>query len=132
MNYQFDIGFYDGKEQYQGESRAGIEIKNDKRYLETGNIYIEYQERMNPTDPFVDSGILKRDNTRYFNCGVPGNFYIFRKSTLLYLYEELLRGKKKGDIRGGGNLTSRGYIIYGKSIQKYAISEQALLDELRK
>ena len=130
--YQFDIGFYDGKEQYQGESRAGIEIKNDKKYLETGNIYIEYQERMNPTAPFVDSGILKEDNTRYFICGVPGDFYIFRKNTLKYLYQELQNGKKRREIRAVGNATSKCYIIYGNCIQKYAISERELMEELGK
>lgn len=32
--------------QYSGESKLGVEIKYDKKLCETGNVYIEYQERM--------------------------------------------------------------------------------------
>jgi hypothetical protein len=61
----FDIGLYYGREQqYSGETRVGIEIKLDKKLKETKNVYIEYQERMCRDGEWVNSGILKSDNTK--------------------------------------------------------------------
>lgn len=56
----YDIGLFYGKNQQyrQGETAAGIEIKCDMKLQETGNVYIEYQERITKDGEWVDSGIL--------------------------------------------------------------------------
>ena len=107
----FDIGLYYGKEgQYSGESKAGIEIKNDKESLKTGNIYIEYKERLHNEGSWVDSGILKMDNTTYWAIGNYQDIFFIRKSVLI----DVMNGKYP-DIKVkhvyAKRGTSQGYII---------------------
>ncbi|MBP5282563.1 MAG: hypothetical protein J6Z22_08705 [Lachnospiraceae bacterium] len=73
--YGLNIGlFYGREEQYRmGETRVGIEVKCDKRSAETGNYYFEYQERLNTSLDWTNSGILKEDNTRYYFYGDVGH-----------------------------------------------------------
>jgi hypothetical protein len=80
----FDIGLYYGREeQYSGESKAGIEIKNDIISQRSGNLYIEYKERNKISGKWVDSGILKKDNTVYFAIGNFEFIYFIKKSVLI-------------------------------------------------
>ena len=64
--HNVDIGSYSDLRQYDGENQFGIEIKNDKMHRKTGNLYIEYQERLRSNGVWVDSGILKKDNSKYY------------------------------------------------------------------
>lgn len=79
----YDIGLFYGKDQqyHQGETKAGIEIKCDMRLQKTGNVYIEYQERMTNAGEWVDSGILKQDQTKYFLIGTVEEFFILPRET---------------------------------------------------
>ena len=112
-----DIGvFYDKDSQYSGESRAGIEIKYDNESLKTGNLYIEYQERLNEGEPWVDSGILKNDNTIYWAIGNYEFVYFIAKEVLV----DILEGKinipiKRVSARRG---TSKGFILNRKIAEK--------------
>lgn len=110
-NYGFDIGLYYGKdEQYAGESRAGIEIKYDKESLKTGNIYIEYKERLNSNDVWVKSGILKNDNTTYWAIGNYNFLFFIEKAILVDIMNNKypnIKSRKVSARRG----TSQGYII---------------------
>lgn len=116
LKYGLDIGlFYGRNEQYEmGETRAGIEIKCDKRSVETGNYYFEYQERLNPSLDWTNSGILKNDNTRYYFYGVIGNYSIFPRSAIWEYYRRLvldgeqIRGCSIKEIRRG---TSKGFVV---------------------
>lgn len=113
----YDIGlFYGKKQQYdQGETAAGIEIKCDMKLKETGNIYIEYQERINQNGEWVDSGILKKDETRYFLIGTVEKFYILPRTKLQNYYNRLVKDKEK--IKGmrlveeKEHQTSKGFIM---------------------
>ena len=100
-----DLGFYYYKEQYKGENDFGIEIKNDKVLKNTGNIYIEYQERHTENDKWHDSGILKKDNSKYWLIGDIGEYYIIEKQKLLELY----RNKEHEGLKE--HKTSKGFII---------------------
>lgn len=110
-----DIGLYYGRDaQYSGESDAGIEIKYDKRSRETNNFYIEYQERMWNNSPWVDSGILKDDNSRFFLYGTMSGYVIFERGILLDYYEQLMDGKRIPGIilvREQQHQTSKGFIL---------------------
>lgn len=57
--YGIDIGlFYGRQQQYEvGETRAGIEIKHDKKSQETRNYYFEYMERLTAQGSWVESGL---------------------------------------------------------------------------
>lgn len=107
--------FYDENGQYTGENEFGLEIKHDMKLAETGNIYIEYQERLKNTFPWTSSGILKEDNTKYWIIGSSSEYYIFLKRDLYELYQSLLKSPLM--IHGCRfvneivNRTSKGFII---------------------
>ena len=112
-----DIGLYYGREQqyHRGETAAGIEIKYDKRSEKTGNYYIEYQERMHADGIWVDSGILKQDDTRFYLLGTIEQFVIFERSWLMEYYRRLVcGGERLGDARlvaEKAHGTSKGFIL---------------------
>ena len=71
-----------------GENRQGIEIKLDKRILDTGNVSIEVAEKAKAENTvWVDSGIMRKDNTWLY---IQGNYkitFIFGKEFLKKLYQ---------------------------------------------
>ena len=73
-----------------GESLAGVEIKNDKKMAETGNIYIELEEKA-CTGNFVTSGINRHDNTLIWAIGDYKKLYIFVKKHLKFLCDNYQR-----------------------------------------
>ena len=112
-----DIGvFYDKDNQYSGESLAGIEIKYDNESLKTGNLYIEYQERLNEGELWVDSGILKQDNTIYWAIGNYEFVYFIAKEVLV----DILDGKIGLPIRhvSARRGTSKGFILSRENAEK--------------
>lgn len=70
-----------------GENRQGIEIKLDKRILETNNVSIEVAEKSRADiQQWTPSGIMREDNTWLY---VQGNYeivFIFGKSFIRQLY----------------------------------------------
>ena len=89
------------KYQYsEGENAQGWEIKLDKLYVETGNLYIEMKEKSNPANPdYVKSGIYRLDNTWIFCVGDYDCVWLFAKTTLILLH-------KSGRYREVENKTS--------------------------
>ena len=129
-----DIGLYYGRDaQYSGESDAGIEIKFDKRSQETNNFYIEYQERMWNTGSWVDSGILKDDNSRFFLYGTMSGYVIFKRETLLDFYERLMDGERIPGIilvREQQHQTSKGFILKPEVWQDITLSVDQVISLL--
>lgn len=131
-----DIGLYYGRDQqYSGETVVGIEIKLDKMLKKTGNVYIEYQERMRKSNQWVNSGILKEDNTKYIFIGDVDRSYIFRKQRLLSYYERLV---KHGEYIAGTRLvwekkhgTSKGFVLNSQIGQKESISIDKVIEEIK-
>ena len=117
LKYGIDIGLYYGKEQqyHMGETDAGIEIKYDKRSIETGNYYIEYQERMHSSGYWVNSGILKQDSTRFYLLGTIDRFVIFERNWLLSYYHRLVDNHERLSdamlVWEKEHGTSKGFII---------------------
>lgn len=103
--------------QNTGENEKGVEIKNDMMYKSTNNVYIEYQEKSNVDNTvFVNSGILKEDNTKYFLIGDRDKFWIFDKQQLVALFNREYPINQRGlplspGIRFAGNRTSRGMLL---------------------
>jgi len=87
-----------------GESLEGYEIKFDDKYKETGNLWIETQERSDIKKEYVDSGILRNDNTIFYVIGNYDIIFIFEKKKLKeILYEkEIIENNMK---------TSKGYLL---------------------
>lgn len=111
---------YSSKE-YQnmiGENKAGIEIKNDSQWKDTGNLYIEIAEKSNAENKyFVPSGIYRNDNTWLYLIGDKSKIFIFGKKFLVLLHKT---GKyKEIPIKAG---TSVGFLVPVKEAEeKYAI-----------
>lgn len=101
---------YSSKE-YQhlvGENMAGIEIKNDTRYKETGNIYIETSEKSNELNEFyVPSGIYRNDNTWLYLIGDFKTIFVFSKKQLILLD----KSSKLTKIVKRNPATSKGFLL---------------------
>lgn len=122
--------------QYSGENELGVEIKNDTLIKKTGNIYIEYMEKSKATNwVYVNSGILKDDNTKYLLIGDYDAFWIFRKDRLIEIFNEETAINHKGQISPRGIqfkqiATSRGFVYPVREAQKEAISLDTVINEL--
>lgn len=100
-----------------GESIAGVEIKNDKKMSETGNLYIELAEKKPWGDGFVPSGIEREDNTLFWCIGDFKVAYVIVKKQLKFLCDNFERfGFKK--VQTG---TSVGILIPTKFLDEHEI-----------
>jgi hypothetical protein len=71
-----------------GENYFGLEIKNDTKMHDTGNLYIELAEKADDTQThWVPSGIYRQDNSRYYGVGNTREFIVFRKPVLQALHQ---------------------------------------------
>ena len=81
-------------QQNYGENRQGIEIKQDNRILDTGNVSIEVAEKSRADiENWTDSGIMRNDNAWLY---VQGNYeivFIFGKAFLRRLYMARYKNK---------------------------------------
>lgn len=93
-----------------GENRHDIEIKRDGRFRETGNLYIEYAEKSNPNNPeYVDSGILRKDNSWLWVIGDEKTLWPFSKCILLLLLNATKNGMFIYERKE--TLTSQGMLV---------------------
>ena len=138
--FDLDIGAYMTPEgQYElGENALGIEIKNDTLIEKHGNIYIEYQEKSDTNkDKYVNSGILKNDNCKFFLIGTEKQFYIFRKSTLIQILKEELQNHRQNlpssrQIQFKQKATSKGFVYPVKNALSETITLKEMVDEIKK
>ncbi|KAA8731240.1 hypothetical protein F4V57_13100 [Acinetobacter qingfengensis] len=119
-----------------GENKLGIEIKNDQLIKKYKNIYIEYAEKARASNAnYIPSGILKKDNTRFFLIGDEQKFWIFRKSRLLEIYYEEIRyqqqqQRSRRKIQFKQKETSKGFVYPVIAAQHEAISFEQMVQEL--
>jgi hypothetical protein len=77
------------KYQHKGENRQGLEIKLDRKFRSTGNLYIEIAEKSNPDrEYYTESGIYRKDNSRWYGIGDYQTFYWFSKQQLRCLWDK--------------------------------------------
>jgi len=77
------------KYQTMGENRQGLEIKLDRKFRNTGNLYIEIAEKSDPENEYyAESGIYRDDNSRWYGIGDYQTFYWFFKKQLRQLWEK--------------------------------------------
>lgn len=126
-----DIGlFYSRDGQYSGESKAGVEIKYDKRSKDTGNLYIEIAESLTREQMFVSSGIFKEDNTKIIAIGNYSFIYFFEKNKLIELYQNIgnYRDLRKVCARRG---TSKGFILPIRIADNFSLSIEEVIDIIK-
>ena len=99
-----------------GENSAGIEIKLDKKFRETGNLYIETAEKSNPINVYyIKSGIFRNDNTWLYVIGDYDTHWIFSKKRLINIY-------KTNIFRAVQTDTSQGYLLPISKANKYCMN----------
>ena len=110
----YNVNCYCSKKwQYEkGESRNGIEIKNDKLVSQTGNLYIETHEKQKEATSWVKSGILREDNTKYWFIGDNKKAWFFRKTQLRAL-------TNKKEFKRKETPTSKGVLIPIKYLEDH-------------
>jgi len=111
------ISYSSKKYQYMiGENKAGMEIKLDRNWAKTGNLYIEIAEKSNCNNAnFIDSGIYRNDNTWLYLIGDYTKIFIIAKSFLKILH-------KKKKYREVLISTSKGFLLPVKDAEElYAI-----------
>jgi len=97
----------------RGENKAGIEIKFDRKFRNTGNFYIETAEKSNPQNKeYIPSGIFRSDNTWLYIVGDYETIYVFSK-------EQLKKCKNK--FQQVETPTSRGFLIPIKEAQRFLV-----------
>ena len=106
-----------GSKQYQyavGESRQGVEIKHDKKYALTGNLWIELGEKAAPRPgDYAESGINRSDNTWLYVIGDYDIVFVFPKNVLRLVATRYKR-------RENNTATSVGYLLPDVDARKYA------------
>jgi hypothetical protein len=100
-------------QQTHGENLLGAEIKNDRKFRDTGNLYIETAEKADPrNDRFVPSGIHREDNSWLFVIGDENTIWIF-STKYLQMLEKRFPSRKSP--------TSHGFLIPLDQADKYCI-----------
>ncbi len=89
---------------HTGENYNGIEIKLDRRFRETGNLFIEYEERSGPTSSWHPSGPLKDDNSWAMAIGDYEGVFVIPMKYLKFAY-------KSGRTTRAATDTARGYLL---------------------
>lgn len=88
-----------------GDTNIGVEFKFDRKFHETGNLYIEVQETT-AEGHWVDSGIFRADLARWYAIGDYSHLYVYTKVALRA--EFVRRGRIWIEI---DRHTSRGFLI---------------------
>ena len=101
-----------------GENMQGIELKLDKVFQSTGNLWIETAERHSPDTPYSDSGIFRKDNAWLYCIGNYEVIYIFQKSLLVYLYRT-----GRYPVIENNLMTSKGFLLPKSDAEKYAATK---------
>ena len=92
------------KYQYSvGENTAGVEIKHDMKFRQTGNLFIEVETKAKNGE-WYKSGIYNNDNTWLFLIGDENTNWVFGKRCLQ-------RVLKKSEFRVVTTPDSRGYLL---------------------
>ena len=101
-----------------GENMLGAEIKRDGNFRDTGNLYIEVAEKSHPDNPaYIDSGIMRADNSWLFVIGDELDIWIFSTKYLR---------KLKGRYKHVETPTSRAFLMPLSEADNYAIRKISL------
>ena len=107
MNYESKFFQYE-----YGENGQGIEFKYQIRYAETGNLWIEFAEKAHPDrDYYVDSGILRKDNSWAWATGDYSIIYLFSKKQLIGWYKNYAPSLNYFRVLENNTKTSKGYLM---------------------
>ena len=110
------INFQSKEYQFKfGENMQGVEFKFDNLFQNTGNLWIEVEERTNPELNYSNSGILRKDNSWLYCIGDYRVLYIFSKKFLANLYNS-----KRYEVIENNLMTSKGFLLPKTDADKYS------------
>lgn len=101
----------------RGENLLGLEIKFDRQYAHTGNLWIEVAERAAPDHAWIPSGIYRGDNAWLYGIGDHTEFFIFSIKLLRLLVE---RPGSRFVVHVNTLCTSRGFLLPRADAHRYA------------
>lgn len=125
-NRNLSISHYHTKEEQfeKGENRQGVEIKNDQKSKETGNLFISVKREYYWQD--YPSGIMKtykeKPQSWLYVIGYKEHFFIFSTKQLIQYYEKNKPTLFKGfttDKEG----TDYGFLLSKKQAEEMCIQE---------
>ena len=87
-----------------GESRTGIEIKYDKKFRQSGNLFIETAESCHQSKALKKAGIYHPSDPWLFVIGDYSSFWVFATTTLRLCHE-------RGSHRKVSTPTSEGMLL---------------------
>jgi hypothetical protein len=89
------VGWSSRRYQSRGENRAGVEIKFDRNYARTRNLFIETAECPTTAHPMKPAGIYDERNW-LFVIGDYSTLYVFARTQLVRLHQRVTKaaGKK--------------------------------------
>jgi hypothetical protein len=96
-----------------GESLTGVEVKHDKRFRETGRLFIETAETYHESVPVKPSGIYHKADPWLVVIGDYGTLWAFATSTLRHIHE-------CGSCDPKNTKTSRGFLLPLDKADRYA------------
>ena len=104
-------------QQSVGESRTGVEIKHDEKFSETGNLWIEIEEKASQRPgPYVQSGIYRVDNCWLYVIGNYDIIFFFSKRWL----QQLHKSDRYRTIENNTK-TLRGFLFCEKDAKRYGV-----------
>lgn len=107
----------------EGENMLGAEIKHDKLFRGTGNLFIETAEKAHPDRPnYTPSGIHRKDNSWLYVIGDERTIYVFSTKYLRKL--ETVRGYRTIE-----KPTSRGFLMPLTQAESYCLRRVDIPEE---
>lgn len=100
-----------------GEGPAGVEIKHDEKYAQTGNLWIEIGEKARPrAGDYALSGIFRDDNSYIYIIGNYDVVFMFAKVAL-----QGLARSGRFELRENNTRTSHGFLLPDAIARRVAI-----------
>lgn len=112
------VAFRTMRGQRRGENLAGFEIKYDRLFAQTRNLFIETEECPEPGMPLKPAGIYARDNSWLYVIGNRSVLFFFAHTTL----RELHRWQRDGRLvlERKSLPTARGFVLPEAHARRWA------------
>ncbi len=113
-----------GSKAYQmsvGESRTGVEIKNDEKFASTGNLWVETAEKATQRDgPYVPAGIYSSGDWWLYVMGDYDTIFFFPRNMLQRLDKAQKNNHDLYRHLDNNTGTSQGFLFPEKDAHVYA------------
>lgn len=102
-----------------GENAGGVEVKIDRKFRETGNLFIETEEKSHAACDWKLSGILRPDNSWLYAIGDFDGFYIL-SITLMRIMHRMAGANEGFKFRRVETATARGFLFPVTEAKRFA------------